>query len=230
MRMTRRYHVVGIGAVRRGEDRMGRAAARKGATAMRSRPFAPTPWQMTTSCFGAPGCCGAEARSGQTRHPSASCVIGGPMLQQFRRDPSQSIVTSVVTRFAPSPTGFLHLGHARAALIAHRRAREAGGRFCCGSRILTRPEAVRNLRPPSRGPGLARDRAGWSGPPSERPSSRLCRRPGRIAGAGSALRLLLHAGGDRAFGHGPAWSRRAGLSRHLLASPARYRRGPYRDR
>jgi glutamyl-Q tRNA(Asp) synthetase len=34
-----------------------------------------------------------------------------------------------VTRFAPSPTGFLHLGHARAALIAHRRAREAGGRF-----------------------------------------------------------------------------------------------------
>ncbi len=36
---------------------------------------------------------------------------------------------ATVTRFAPSPTGFLHLGHARAALIAHRRAREAGGRF-----------------------------------------------------------------------------------------------------
>jgi glutamyl-Q tRNA(Asp) synthetase len=36
---------------------------------------------------------------------------------------------TIVTRFAPSPTGFLHLGHARAVLIAYRRAREAGGRF-----------------------------------------------------------------------------------------------------
>jgi glutamyl-Q tRNA(Asp) synthetase len=36
---------------------------------------------------------------------------------------------SIVTRFAPSPTGFLHLGHAFSALFAWRRAREAGGRF-----------------------------------------------------------------------------------------------------
>lgn len=35
----------------------------------------------------------------------------------------------IVTRFAPSPTGRLHLGHAHSALIAHRRAREANGRF-----------------------------------------------------------------------------------------------------
>ena len=36
---------------------------------------------------------------------------------------------SIVTRFAPSPTGYLHLGHAFSALIAWRRARAAGGRF-----------------------------------------------------------------------------------------------------
>ncbi|HEV2263626.1 MAG TPA: tRNA glutamyl-Q(34) synthetase GluQRS [Stellaceae bacterium] len=36
---------------------------------------------------------------------------------------------SVVTRFAPSPTGYLHLGHAYAALVAFGIARERGGRF-----------------------------------------------------------------------------------------------------
>src|ERR1700712_4943008 len=35
----------------------------------------------------------------------------------------------LVTRFAPSPTGLLHLGHAASALAGWRRAREAGGRF-----------------------------------------------------------------------------------------------------
>ena len=33
------------------------------------------------------------------------------------------------TRFAPSPTGPLHLGHAYSALLAHDRARKAGGQF-----------------------------------------------------------------------------------------------------
>src|SRR3954447_10135149 len=36
---------------------------------------------------------------------------------------------SIVTRFAPSPTGYLHLGHAFSALAAWHRARDAGGRF-----------------------------------------------------------------------------------------------------
>jgi len=35
----------------------------------------------------------------------------------------------VVTRFAPSPTGRLHLGHAYSGLLASRIARETGGRF-----------------------------------------------------------------------------------------------------
>lgn len=35
----------------------------------------------------------------------------------------------MITRFAPSPTGWLHLGHAYAAVFAHAEARQAGGRF-----------------------------------------------------------------------------------------------------
>jgi glutamyl-Q tRNA(Asp) synthetase len=36
---------------------------------------------------------------------------------------------NTVTRFAPSPTGQLHLGHAYSAILAHDFARERGGRF-----------------------------------------------------------------------------------------------------
>ena len=35
----------------------------------------------------------------------------------------------IVTRFAPSPNGSLHLGHAFSAITAHDLARETGGRF-----------------------------------------------------------------------------------------------------
>lgn len=34
-----------------------------------------------------------------------------------------------MTRFAPSPSGRLHLGHAYSAVVGHRTARDSGGRF-----------------------------------------------------------------------------------------------------
>jgi glutamyl-Q tRNA(Asp) synthetase len=43
--------------------------------------------------------------------------------------PMSSSPDLIVARFAPSPTGYLHLGHVRSALEGWRAAREAGGRF-----------------------------------------------------------------------------------------------------
>lgn len=43
--------------------------------------------------------------------------------------PAAPATTATVTRFAPSPTGSLHLGNARTALFSWLAARAAGGRF-----------------------------------------------------------------------------------------------------
>lgn len=40
-----------------------------------------------------------------------------------------SAAVPLVTRFAPSPNGHLHLGHALSAIVAHDLARAGGGRF-----------------------------------------------------------------------------------------------------
>ena len=44
-------------------------------------------------------------------------------------DHARGAGSAAVTRFAPSPTGYLHLGHAYAALFAAAAARTVGGRF-----------------------------------------------------------------------------------------------------
>lgn len=52
----------------------------------------------------------------------------------------------IVTRFAPSPTGRLHLGHAYSAVLGHSKAREGGGEFLLRIEDLdqgrSRPEFV----------------------------------------------------------------------------------------
>ncbi|MBC8267621.1 MAG: tRNA glutamyl-Q(34) synthetase GluQRS [Rhodospirillaceae bacterium] len=41
----------------------------------------------------------------------------------------QPVRPAIITRFAPSPTGLLHLGHGYSALLAQNLAKQAGGRF-----------------------------------------------------------------------------------------------------
>jgi glutamyl-Q tRNA(Asp) synthetase len=73
------------------------------------------------------------------------------------------MTAQIVSRFAPSPTGKLHLGHAFSAIQAHDRARSDGGRFLLriedidGTR--SRPEHVAAIEADLRWLGLAWDGA-----------------------------------------------------------------------
>lgn len=59
------------------------------------------------------------------------------------------MTTNTITRFAPSPTGRLHLGHAWSALQAHDLARGTGGRFLLRiediDRTRCKPEFVEGI-------------------------------------------------------------------------------------
>lgn len=69
----------------------------------------------------------------------------------------------MVTRFAPSPTGRLHLGHAYSALVAHDAAHAAGGRFLLRIEDIddtrSRPEHIEGILADLRWLGLD-----WDGP------------------------------------------------------------------
>jgi glutamyl-Q tRNA(Asp) synthetase len=70
----------------------------------------------------------------------------------------------ITTRFAPSPTGQLHLGHAYSAAIGHARARALGGRFLLRiddlDQTRSRPEFVAAIEEDLRWLGLD-----WDGEP-----------------------------------------------------------------
>ncbi|MGD9918678.1 MAG: tRNA glutamyl-Q(34) synthetase GluQRS [Paenirhodobacter sp.] len=69
----------------------------------------------------------------------------------------------MITRFAPSPTGPLHLGHAYSAILAHDMARAAGGKFLLRiediDRQRSKPEWEAQIYDDLRWLGLS-----WDGP------------------------------------------------------------------
>ena len=93
-------------------------------------------------------------------------------------------MTSVVARFAPSPTGLLHIGHAWSAILSHDRAKGAGGRF------LLRIEDIDGTR--SRREyidAIERDLA-WLGLDWDRPVLLQSERLGLYAGAIERLKAM----------------------------------------
>ncbi len=85
------------------------------------------------------------------------------MTPSATRGQAPDLFGAKTTRFAPSPTGALHLGHAFSAIMAHDLARAAGGRFLLriedidGAR--SRPEHVAGIVADLEWLGLA-----WDGP------------------------------------------------------------------
>lgn len=90
-----------------------------------------------------------------------------------------------VTRFAPSPTGPLHLGHAYSAILAHDMARAAGGRF------LLRIEDIDRQRAKPAWEAQLLDDLAWLGLTWDAPPMRQSDRQGAYT---SALDRLWQAG------------------------------------
>ncbi len=110
----------------------------------------------------------------------------------------------IVTRFAPSPTGPLHLGHARAAFFAHDLARRLGGRF------LLRIEDLDAARcRPEWEEAIGRDLA-WLGLRVDGPVRRQSRHMGAYRAATDAFRTrgLVY----------PCFCTRAAIAREIAAS------------
>ncbi|WP_066968028.1 tRNA glutamyl-Q(34) synthetase GluQRS [Rhizorhabdus dicambivorans] len=128
-----------------------------------------------------------------------------------------------ISRFAPSPTGRLHLGHGFSALCAHDLARSAGGRF------LLRIEDIDPIRcRPEHVAGIIEDLAwlgiGWDEPPLFQ-SQRLplyADALGRLKAAGlvypcfcTRARIAAEIAASAAAPHGPDGPLYPGICRDL---------------
>lgn len=137
----------------------------------------------------------------------------------------------LTTRFAPSPTGRLHLGHAYSAALAHQAAGEAGGQFLLRIEDLdqtrSRPEFVAGIEEDLRWLGIE-----WDGEPLVQ-----SRRSGVYADALDQLKAdgLVYpcfcTRSDIAAAlsapHGPAASRYPGTCRGLADDPQRRATRPH---
>src|ERR1700739_2518848 len=92
-----------------------------------------------------------------------------------------SRASDFVTRFAPSPTGRLHRGHAFSALTAHAAARDADGRF------LLRIEDIDAGRCRPEFDSAIEEDLAWLGLAWEEP---VARQSGRLAAYRAALENL----------------------------------------
>jgi glutamyl-Q tRNA(Asp) synthetase len=136
-----------------------------------------------------------------------------------------------VSRFAPSPTGRLHLGHAFSAALGHRAARDSGGRFLLRIEDLdptrSRPEFVDGLYEDLR----------WLGLEWDQPVLTQSERTGTYATALDALkdRGLVYAcfctrtdiAQSLTAPHGDAATSYPGTCRHLPDDPERRATTPH---
>ncbi len=137
----------------------------------------------------------------------------------------------IVTRFAPSPTGRLHLGHAFSVVLGHARARESGGEFRLRIEDLDptrcRPEFVDGIHEDLQWLGLD-----WDGPvlvQSQR-SATYGHALGQLRGRGLVYPCFCTRA-DIASAleapHGPAGSHYLGTCRGLPDDPARRAAEPH---
>src|SRR5580692_7557713 len=111
-------------ALERSARKAGAEAARPGPTPAKTLsrpvvPMRPALWRRRPAMI--------QGRETLTR---AECANFGPFAPSANSSvESIRLMTKVVTRFAPSPTGFLHIGGARTALFNWLYARRHGGTF-----------------------------------------------------------------------------------------------------
>ena len=72
-----------------------------------------------------------------------------PPLSHHQCVPGCTLMTDVIVRVAPSPTGYLHVGNARAALLNYLFARHTGGKFMLRIDDTDDTRSSRNSKPRS---------------------------------------------------------------------------------